>query len=115
MEFFDITLILLGVAGLAGFAWKMFIAPKIPETTLSTLQKVANIAVYAAEAIWGRGFGEEKFTEALKIVQDFLAKYKIKFDSETIIAAIKGEWLKMDQEQIRDGIKNPTSVIEPKE
>lgn len=112
MEFFDITTLILGVGALALFVWKLFVAPKIPDATMSALIKAAHIAVYAAEAIFGRGFGEEKALEALVRVKSFLAKFNIKFDEDSILAAIKSEWQKMNQEQIRDGVKEPEALPE---
>lgn len=109
----DITAIIVGIVGLLSLAITAFVWPKIkgflPVGTIYALQLVAKIAVYAAEAVWGRGFGEEKLEAAIARADELLNRIGLDIDAEQVEAAIKAAWEDMNIGQIMAGIKEPAS------
>jgi hypothetical protein len=107
----DITAIIVGIVGLLSLAITAFIWPKIkgllPVGTIYALQLVAKIAVYAAEAVWGRGFGEEKLKAAIAKADELLNRIGLDIDAEQVEAAIKAAWGEMNLGQIMAGVKEP--------
>ena len=61
----------------------------------------AVIAVHAAEALYGRYNGEQKFTEALESLK--ARGYDI--NSEKVIEAVRAAWKQLDQAMYLDGEK----------
>lgn len=53
------------------------------------LDQGVNIAIYAAEQIYGAGKGAEKKAYALDIAEKWLAQYKINIDLDVVEAAIE--------------------------
>lgn len=110
---YDITLLLLALIAFVLWVLKILVWPwfsqvvmkKLPAGSLEILKTAARIGVFAAESIWGRGFGEDKLKDALLRVKQYLANLGIVFDEGQILAAINAEWQELDLEQRKAGIK----------
>lgn len=91
----DITYIILGVILILGGIFTAFGLPyvrsKVSTEQLSTLKQVANIAVYAAEQLFGAKMGKDKKAYALEYAQKLLAKFNLSFDEEAVDAAIEAQ------------------------
>lgn len=72
-----------------------------PWLQAKNLQFFAQIAVNAAQAIYGSGYGEEKLKKAMQ----FLKEKGFNVNSQEVINAILAEWQKLDISQIASGIK----------
>jgi len=107
----DITAIIVGIVGLISLAITAFVWPKIkvflPAGAIYALQMVAKIAVYSAEAIWGRGFGEQKLEAAIIKADELLNRIGLDIDAEQVEDAIKAAWSEMNLGQIMAGVKEP--------
>jgi len=57
---------------------------------LNRLQ-IANIAVYAAEQLFGAKMGKDKKAYALEYAKKLLAKFNLPFDEEAVDAAIESQ------------------------
>ena len=91
----DITYIVLGVILIATGAFVAFGRPllqsKLSTEQLATLRQVVNIAVYAAEQLFGAKVGKDKKAYALEYAKQLLAKFHLTFNEETIDAAIEAQ------------------------
>ena len=89
----DLTKIIVALIGLLSTVLTVFLAPvlkaKLDNEKLNKLKKLANIFVYAAEQLIGKGKGEEKKAQ----VQDWLKEkgYDVSLDEvdSAIEAAVK--------------------------
>ena len=64
---------------------------------------LAVVAVDAAEALYGRYHGEEKFKAAL----DSLKAHGYDIESDRVIEAVRAAWKQLDQAMYMDGEKKP--------
>ena len=91
----NITYIIIGlifvVGGLITAFGIPFLRAKLSTEQLTTLKQVANIAVYAAEQLFGAKMGKDKKAYALDYAKKLLAKFKpasklkvLKFEFEFI-------------------------------
>lgn len=96
----DLTPIVEALIGLAVTAITVFLIPWLKERYGNeTLEKTRNwvqVAVYAAEKLYGAGNGDQK----LEYAEAFLAQHKIKLDTSELIAIINAEIKKMEQAEI---------------
>ena len=96
----DITYIILGLIIIIGGLITGFGLPllksKLSVEQLATLKQIVNIAVYAAEQLFGAKMGADKKAFALKWVNQLLAKLHLTFDEEAVDAAIEAEVKKMN-------------------
>lgn len=101
----DLTPILEAIIALAASAITLFLIPWLRERfgneKLEKARGWVEIAVYAAEKLYGAGNGDEKLAYA----ETFLAQHKIKLDTAELIAMVNAEIKKMEQAEI--------PVIEP--
>lgn len=67
------------------------------------LYDLAIVAVQAAEALYGRGHGEEKLAAAL----DSLKERGYDIESDRVIEAVRSAWKELDQAMYADGEKKP--------
>ena len=74
-----------------------------PFLVKQNLTVLAEIAVYAVEAEWGRGNGEKKLQAALERMKE--NGYDV--NSQAVIDAIKAAWYKLNLEMIESGEKKP--------
>lgn len=92
----DLTPIVEAVIALAASVITMFLIPWLKQRySNETLEKArgwVEIAVYAAEKIYGAGNGDQKLAYA----EDFLAQHKIKLDTDDLIALVNAEIKKME-------------------
>lgn len=93
----DFTPLVQAIIALAAAAVTTFLIPWLRERhgneTLEKAKSLVQIAVYAAEKLYGAGNGEQKLAYAEQV----LAKHKIKLDTKTILAMIDAEIKKMEQ------------------
>lgn len=93
----DLTPLVEALLGLAVTAITVFLIPWVKERygneTLEKARSWVQIAVYAAEKVYGAGHGDEKLAYA----EQFLAERKIKLDLSTIKAMIEAEVKAMEQ------------------
>lgn len=91
----DITYIVLGVililAGLFYAFGRPILNTKLSVDQLATLKQVVNIAVYAAEQLFGAKAGQDKKAYALEYAQKLLAKFNLTFDEDAVDAAIEAQ------------------------
>lgn len=91
----DITYIIVGLIVLIGGVIAAFGLPflrsKLSVEQLATLKQVVNIAVYAAEQLFGAKMGKDKKAFALEYAKKLLAKFKLTFDDEVVDAAIEAQ------------------------
>lgn len=96
----DITYIILGLILIIGGLITGFGLPllksKLSVDQLATLKQIVNIAVYAAEQLFGAKMGADKKKFALEYVKKLLAKLHLTFDEEAVDAAIEAEVNKMN-------------------
>lgn len=93
----DFTPIVEAIISLAVTAITVFLIPWLRERygneSLEKARGWVQIAVYAAEKLYGAGHGDEKLAYA----QQVLAKHKIKLDMVTLKAMIDAEIKQMEQ------------------
>ena len=93
----DFTPIVEALIGLAVTAITVFLIPWLRERfgteKLAKAQGWVQIAVLAAEKLYGAGKGDEK----LSYVEQFLAQHKIKLDMDALKALVNAEIKKMEQ------------------
>lgn len=96
----DLTPLVQAVIALAATAVTVFLIPwlrnRYGNETLEKARNWVQIAVYAAEKVYGAGHGDEKLAYA----EDFLAQHKIKLDFDTLIAMVNAEIKKMEQAEL---------------
>lgn len=96
----DLTPLVEAIIGLAAAAITVFLIPWLKERygteSLAKARNLVQIAVYAAEKLYGAGHGDEKLAYAEKV----LAENNIKLDTETIMAMIDAEIKKMEQSEL---------------
>lgn len=96
----DLTPILEAVIALAASAITLFLIPWLRERfgneKLEKARGWVEIAVYAAEKMYGAGKGAEK----LEYAEAFLAQHNIKLDTAELIAMVNAEIKKMEQAEI---------------
>lgn len=92
----DLTNLVEAIIALVSAAITAFLIPwlknKYGTETLEKARALAQIAVYAAEKVYGAGNGDQK----LAYVESFLAEKKVKLDTKTIKAMIESEVKKME-------------------
>ena len=93
----DLTPIVEAIIALAATAITAFLIPWLKERySKETLEKTrgwVQIAVYAAEKLYGAGNGDQK----LEYAEAFLAQHKIKLDTAALIAMVNAEIKKMEE------------------
>lgn len=93
----DFTPIVEAIIALAATAITVFLVPWLRERygneALDKARSWVQIAVYAAEKLYGAGHGDEKLAYA----EQFLAQHKIKLDTSTLKAMVDAEIKKMEQ------------------
>lgn len=93
----DLTPLVQAIIALAATAVTVFLIPwlrnRYGNETLEKVRSWVQIAVYAAEKLYGAGHGDEKLAYA----EDFLAQHKIKLDTDTLRAMVNAEIRKMEQ------------------
>ena len=91
----NITWILVGLILIVGGALTAFGIPflrsKLSVEQINTLKQIANIAVYAAEQLFGAKMGKDKKAYALEYAKKLLAKFNLTFDEEAVDAAIESQ------------------------
>lgn len=96
----DITPIIEALIGVAVTAITVFLIPWLRERfgneKLAKAQGWVQIAVLAAEKLYGAGNGDQK----LEYAEAFLAQHKIKLDTAELIALVNAEIKKMEQNEI---------------
>lgn len=96
----DLTPIMEALIGLAVTAITAFLIPWLRERfgneKLAKAQGWVQIAVLAAEKLYGAGNGDQK----LEYAEAFLAQHKIKLDTSELIAMVNAEIKKMEQAEI---------------
>lgn len=104
----DFTPLVQAIITLAAAAITVFLIPWLKERygneALEKARSWVQIAVYAAEKMYGAGHGNEKLAYAGQV----LAQHKIKLDFETLKAMVDAEIKKMEQ---AEGV----TVVEPME
>ena len=95
----DLTPIVEAIIGLAATAITVFLIPWLKEKfgheKLEKANAWVDIAVLAAEKLYGAGNGDAK----LEYAENFLAKHKIKLDFDTLKAMINAKIKKMEQSE----------------
>lgn len=93
----DLTPLAEALVELAIAAIAAFVIPWLKERygneKLEKARHWVEIAVYAAEKMYGAGRGDEKLAYA----EEFLAQHKIKLDLDTLKAMVDAEIKKMEQ------------------
>lgn len=96
----DLTPLVEAIIALATTAITLFLIPWLRERfgneKLEKARGWVQIAVYAAEKLYGAGNGDAKLAYA----QEVLAKHKIRLDTKTIMAMIDAEIKKMEQAEM---------------
>ena len=96
----DLTPLLEAIIALAATAITVFLIPwlrkRYDNETLAKARGWVQIAVYAAEKLYGAGNGDKKLAHA----EQLLAQHKIKLDTVTLKAMIDAEIRKMEQNEI---------------
>jgi hypothetical protein len=96
----DLTPILEAIIALAASAITLFLIPwlkkRFGNEKLENIRGWVEIAVYAAEKLYGAGNGDQK----LEYAEAFLAQHKIKLDTAELIAMVNAEIKKMEQMEI---------------
>ena len=96
----DITYIIVGIIIIAfGVVGKIIwpnIQAKLTAEQLAALKTVVEIAVYAAEKIFGSKMGKDKKAYALALAKKLLAKKNLTFDEEVVDAAIEAQVTQLD-------------------
>ena len=114
----DLTPLVEAIIALAATAITVFLIPWLRERfgneKLEKARGWVQIAVYAAEKLYGAGNGDAKLAYA----QEVLAKHKIRLDTKTIMAMIDAEIKKMEQadgvllEAIEEGVDDSPEETE---
>lgn len=95
----DFTPLVQAVIALAASAITVFLVPWLRERygneTLEKARGWVQIAVYAAEKLYGAGNGDQKLAYA----EEILAKHKIKLDTATLKAMVDAEIKKMENNE----------------
>lgn len=111
----DFTPLIEAVITLAAAAITVFLIPWLRERYgVEKLEKAkgwVQIAVYAAEKLYGAGNGDQKLAYA----EEVLAQHKIKLDTATLMALVDAEIKKMEQMEITgvelvEEIKPPDAI-----
>lgn len=93
----DLTPLVEALVKLAAIAVTTFLIPWLVERygneKLEKARKWVEIAVYAAEKVYGAGNGDQKLAYAEQV----LAEHKIKLDLQTIKTMVDAEIKKMEQ------------------
>ncbi len=93
----DLTPLVEALVKLAATAVTVFLIPwliaRYGNEKLEKARKWVEIAVYAAEKIYGAGHGDQKLAYAEQV----LAEHKIKLDLQTIKTMVDAEIKKMEQ------------------
>lgn len=96
----DLTPLVEAVIALAAAAITLFLIPwlraRYGNETLEKARGWVQIAVYAAEKLYGAGNGDQKLAYAEQV----LAQHKIKLDTATLKAMVDAEIKKMEQTEI---------------
>lgn len=96
----DFTPLAEALITLAVTAITVFLIPWLRERygneTLAKAQSWVQVAVYAAEKLYGAGRGDEKLAYA----EEVLAQHKIKLDTDTLKALINAEIRKLEQAEV---------------
>lgn len=104
----DFTPLVQAIITLAAAAITVFLIPWLKERygneALEKARSWVQIAVYAAEKMYGAGHGDDKLAYAEQV----LAQHKIKLDFDTLKAMVDAEIKKMEQ---AEGV----TVVEPME
>lgn len=82
------------VVGFVGVAARNFINANKNDKNWGLLTDIVEVGVQAAEQLYGRQNGAEKFDTALAYVEAELAKQGLKVDAKTIAAAIEAAVLR---------------------
>lgn len=89
------------------YVWRKYIKPWLVK---NDLMDVAEIVVNAAEAIKGRGYGEEKW----KIALEKIAGYGYDVNNDAVLDAVRAAWKQLDLTQLLAGEKTAAET-EPEE
>lgn len=96
----DITYIIVGlIIILFGVATKLIwpnIRMKLNTEQMAALKTIVEIAVYAAEKIFGPKMGTDKKAYAINLVKKLLEKKNLTFDEEVIDATIEAQVQQLD-------------------
>lgn len=96
----DLTPIIEALIGVAVTAITVFLIPWLRERfgneKLEKARGWVQIAVLAAEKLYGAGNGDQK----LEYAEAFLAQHKIKLDTAELIALVNAEIKKMEQAEM---------------
>lgn len=96
----DFTPLAEALITLAATAIAVFLIPwlrtRYGNETLEKAKGWVQVAVYAAEKLYGAGNGDAKLAYA----EDFLAQHKIKLDTATLVALVNAEIRKMEQAEV---------------
>ena len=96
------TEIIVYIIGLGALVLSTIITMHVvPWLKNKNLYEAARIAVKAAEALYGRYNGEEKFKAAL----ESLKEQNFDIDSDRVIEAVRAAWKELDQAMYLDGEK----------
>lgn len=93
------------VIALSVFAFNKYMKPWLVE---NNLMGAAEIAVRAAEAMWGRYNGKDKLETALAQ----LSHKGFDITAQEVLAAVNAAWQKLNSQQIASGEK---TLLEPQE
>ena len=101
-EVINMTEVIIYIIGIIATTLSILIAKQVvPWLKDKRLYDAAIIAVHAAEALYGRYNGEQKFAAALESLKQ--KNYDIQ--SEKVIEAIRAAWKQLDQAMYLDGEK----------
>lgn len=84
-----LTAIVGWIVATAGWAWRKYVLGKLSAQELETLQRIASLAVAAAEQMGLGQTGEQKLALALEFASRQLDVYGIKVTPEQLRAAIE--------------------------
>ena len=109
----DFTPIVEALIGLAVTAITVFLIPWLRERfgneKLAKAQGWVQIAVLAAEKLYGAGNGDQK----LEYAEAFLARHKIKLDTAELIALVNAEIKKMEQAEFLIDGEELVNIVTP--
>ena len=100
MDWMDIAIVssIWVIAAVVGYVWHTYVTPWLLE---NHLMEAATIAVQSAEALFGRYHGAEKLKAAL----DQLDEHGWDINSDTVLAAVRAAWVRLNLAQIDAGVK----------
>lgn len=84
-----LTAVIGWIVATAGWAWRKYVLGKLSAQELETLQRIASLAVVAAEQMGLGQTGEQKLALALEFASRQLDVYGIKVTPEQLRAAIE--------------------------